>query len=170
MGKNAMKFALNRGHDLEVKDNWGRKLDTKWRRLSLRPNIQQATYLHRGEQGMFEGIGYKMFELAGTPSLKTVQVQFRVIDDAREVVPGYQWGGDFYGLWLVVEEEDGGFPDERGMNEGNIYDMENWTGTLNHTGPNGPVDKSDLSYFMSTYTNTIPTEAWWRTNLDLKAY
>src|SRR5258705_7511142 len=26
MAKNAMKFRLNRGHDLEVKDNWGRKL------------------------------------------------------------------------------------------------------------------------------------------------
>ncbi len=170
MGKNAMKFRLNRGHDLEVKDNWGNKLKTKWRRLSLRPNIQQASYLHRGEQGMFESIGYKMFELAGTPSLKTVQVQFRVVDDAREVVPGYQWGGDFYGLWLVVEEEDGRFLEERDMPDGNIYDMENWSGTLNHTGLSGPTDKSDLNYFISTYSNTVPPEAWWRTNLDLKSY
>jgi len=166
MGKNAMKFSLNRGHDLEVKDNWGRKLNTKWRRLSFRPNIQQGDFLHRGEQGMFEGVGYRLFELAGAYGLKNVQLQFRVIDDSREVVPGNQYQGDFYGLWLGVEEEDGRFLEERGLPDGNIYDMESGTGTLNHTGAGGPVDKSDLNFFLSYGTS----EAWWRTNLDLRPY
>ena len=169
MGKNAMKFSLNRGHNLEVKDNWGRKLKANWRRLSLRANIQQGDFNHRGEQGMFEALGYRFFELAGVPSLKTVQIQFRVIDDARETVPGNQFESDFYGNWLVVEEEDGRFLEERDLPDGNIYDMESGTGTLNSTGPTGPLDKSDLNYLL-TYGAPTPTEAWWRTNLNLSAY
>jgi hypothetical protein len=170
MGKNAMKFALSRGHDLEVKDNWGRKFNAVWRRLSFRPNIQQGDFLHRGEQGLFESVGYRLFELAGGYGLKNVQIQFRVIDNALETVPGDQYGGDFYGLWLVVEEDDGRFLEERGLADGNIYDMEGGSGTLNHTGLLGPVDKSDLNSFINTYTTTTPTEAWWRTNLNLPAY
>jgi len=65
MGKNAWKFAYNRGHNFQARDDWGRKYDTVWRRLSFRPDIQQGDYLHRGEQGMFESLGYKLFRLAG---------------------------------------------------------------------------------------------------------
>ncbi|HUR20112.1 MAG TPA: lamin tail domain-containing protein, partial [Vicinamibacterales bacterium] len=169
MGKNAMKFSLNRGHDLEVKDNWGRKLNAKWRRLSFRANIQQGDYLHRGEQGLFESVGYKLYDLAGANGLKNVQLQFRVIDDAREGVPGTHYQGDFYGLWLAVEEEDGRFLEERGLPDGNVYDMEGGTGTLNHNGAGAPVDKSDLNHLL-TYGGASPTEAWWRTNLDLRPY
>ena len=169
MGKNAMKFSLNRGHDLEVKDNWGRKLKAPWRRLSFRPNIQQGDYLHRGEQGLFEAVGYKLYDLAGANGLRNVQLQFRVIDDARETVAGNQYQGDFYGLWLAVEEEDGRFLEERGLPDGNVYDMEGGTGTLNHLGALGPSDKSDLNALL-TYGGASPTEAWWRTNLDLRSY
>lgn len=169
MGKNAMKFRLNRGHDLEVKDNWGRKFKSQWRRLSFRPNIQQGDFNHRGEQGMFESVGYRLFELTGAPGLNTVQIQFRVIDDGREAVPGNQFESDFYGVWLVVEEDDGRFLDERGWPDGNMYDMEGGTGTLNNIGPIGPLDKSDLNYLL-TYGAPTPTEAWWRTNLNLQAY
>ena len=65
MGKNAWKFAFNRAHDFQARDDWGNPYKTVWRRLSFRPDIQQGDYLHRGEQGMFESVGYKFFRLAG---------------------------------------------------------------------------------------------------------
>ncbi len=169
MGKNAMKFSFTRGHDLEVKDNWGRKLNAPWRRLSLRANIQQGDFLHRGEQGLFESVGYRLYDLTGANGLRTVQMQFRVIDDANETVGGNQYQGDFYGLWLAVEEEDGRFLEERDLPDGNVYDMEGGTGTLNHLGALGPSDKSDLNSLL-TYGAASPTETWWRTNLDLRSY
>ena len=144
--------------------------DAVWRRLSFRPNIQQGDYLHRGEQGLFESVGYKLFELAGVHAPKTVQIQFRVIDGAQESLPNDQYNGDFYGLYLIVEEQDGRFLEERGMPDGNIYDMESGSGTLNHTGSLGPVDKSDLNSFLGTYNGAAPTEAWWATNLNLPLY
>jgi hypothetical protein len=170
MGKNAWKFAFNRGHNLQARDDWGRKFNTLWRRLSLRPDIQQGDYLHRGEQGMFESVGYKLFRLAGVDAPLTTHIQFRIVDDAPEAPSGNQYGGDFWGLYLVVEEQDGRFLDERGLPDGNVYDMESGTGTLNNIGPNGPLDKSDLNAFLNTYNNTTPTESWWRTNLNLPQY
>lgn len=170
MGKNAWKFALNRGHNFQARDDWGRKYNTLWRRLSFRPDIQQGDYLHRGEQGMFESCGYKLFRLVGVDAPLTTHVQFRIIDASAETTGGNQYQGDFWGLYLVVEEQDGRFLDERGLPDGNVYDMEAGSGTLNNTGPAGPVDKSDLNAFLNTYNNTTPTESWWRTNLNLPQY
>ncbi len=170
MGKNAWKFALNRGHNFQARDDWGRKYNTLWRRLSFRPDIQQGDYLHRGEQGMFESCGYKLFRLAGVDAPLTTHVQFRIIDAATETTAGNQYQGDFWGLYLVVEEQDGRFLDERGLPDGNVYDMEGGSGTLNNTGPDGPLDKSDLNDFLTTYSTTSPSESWWRTNLNLPQY
>jgi hypothetical protein len=170
MGKNAWKFAFNRGHSFQARDDWGHKYNSPWRRLSFRPDIQQGDYLHRGEQGMFESLGYKLFRLAGVDAPLTTHVQFRIIDGASEVAAGNQYSGDFWGLYLAVEEQDGRFLDERGLPDGNIYDMQSGTGTLNNIGPDGPLDRSDLNAFQNTYNNTTPTESWWRTNLNLPQY
>ena len=170
MGKNAWKFRFNRGHDLQARDDWGGKIHTPWRRLSFRPDIQQGDYLHRGEQGMFESVGYKLFRLAGVDAPLTTHIQFRIIDDAAEAPPGDQFGGDFWGLYLVVEEQDGRFLDERGLPDGNVYDMEAGTGTLNNVGPDGPLDKSDLNAFLNTYNGAAQPDSWWRANLNLPQY
>jgi len=170
MAKNAWKFRFNRGHDLQARDDWGRKYKTLWRRLSFRPDIQQGDYLHRGEQGMFESVGYELFRLGGVHAPLTTHVQFRIIDKLDEAPPANQFGGDFWGLYLVVEEQDGRFLDERGLPDGNVYDMESGTGTLNNVGPDGPLDKSDLNAFLNTYSTSSPPDAWWRTNLNLPQY
>ena len=65
MGKNAWKIKFNRGHFFEARDNYGRKYPAPWPRLNFRPGIQQGDYQHRGEQGMFESVLFKMFNLAG---------------------------------------------------------------------------------------------------------
>jgi hypothetical protein len=170
MGKNAWKLSLNRGHDFQARDDFGNKYNAVWRRLSFRPDIQQGDFLHRGEQGMFESVGYKFFRLTGVTAPKTTHIQFRIIDDAREAPANNQYGGDFYGLYLAVEEQDGRLLEERRLPDGNIYDMEAGTGTLNHLGSLGPTDKSDLNYFLNTYTSPSPADSWWRTNLNLTSY
>lgn len=169
MGKNMWKFDFNRGHDFEARDNWGREYDTKWRKLNLGANIQQGDYQHRGEQGMFEGVGFRLFNLAGVESPKTHNVHFRIIDEAAEA-PTDQYAGDFWGLYLGIEQEDGRFLDEHQMPDGNLYKMEGGTGELNNLGRLGPQDKSDLNSFLNTYRNTTPTIDWWRQNFDVDKY
>ena len=172
MVKNMWKFDLNRGHDLEMRDDYGRKHEVAWTKLNLGACIQQGDYGHRGEQGMFESVGFRLFNFAGLESPHTTFLQLRVIDAATEATAGDQYNGDFWGLYLGIEQEDGRFLDEHGLPDGNLYKMESGTGELNNLGPLGPTDKSDLNYFLSTYNNTDspPSDAWWRTNLDLARY
>lgn len=169
MGKNMWKFDFNRGHDFEPRDNWGRKLKTAWTKLNLGANIQQGDYMHRGEQGLFESVGFRLFQLVDQPSMHTMFVQFRIIDAPQETVPNDQYTGDFWGLYLAAEQPNGRFLDEHGLADGNFYKMEGGWGDPNNIGPLGPTDYSDLRDFMNTY-NSGPPESWWRANLNLRAY
>ena len=170
MGKNMWKFDFNRGHDFEPRDNYGRKYDVPWRKLNLGACIQQGDYQHRGEQGMFESVGFRLFNLAGVEAPETHFVQLRIVDEAEENNTTNQYAGDFWGLYLAVEQEDGRFLDEHGLPDGNFYKMENGTGELNNQGPTSPADKSDLDSFMSAYRGPTLPESWWRENFDLERY
>ncbi len=173
MVKNMWKFDMNRGHDFEARDNWGRKYKTGWTKLNLGASIQQGDFNHRGEQGMFESVGFRLFQLAGVEAPNTTFVTFRVIDDALEQAPNTQYEGDFWGVYLSIEQEDGRFLEEHGLPDGNLYKMEGGTGELNNQGPNDPTNKSDLNAFLNTYnsaTNANLTDIWWRTNLNLTKY
>jgi len=169
MGKNMWKFDFNRGHSFQASDDYGNPYATKWDKLNFSAVIQQGDFLHRGEQGLFESVGFKLFNLAGVETPKTHFVQFRIIDRASEN-GATQFDGDFQGLYLVVEQPDGRFLDEHDLPDGNLYKMESGTGEANNIGPDGPADRSDLNSFLSTYTNTVPTDDWWRQNLDLESY
>ncbi len=167
MVKNMWKFDFNRGHDFQMRDDYGRLLATKWTKLNLGACIQQRDGWHRGEQGMFESVGSRLFQLAGVESFKTSFLQFRVIDEIAEAGTD-QYEGDFWGLYLGVEQENGRFLDEHGLPDGNLYKMEGGTGELNNLSPLGPTDKSDLNYLLNNYTGA--SDAWWRTNWVLTNY
>jgi len=170
MGKNMWKFDFPRGHDFQARDNYGKQYEVKWKKLNLGACIQQADFLHRGEQGMFEAVGFRLFNLVGVESPRTHWIQFRIIDEALEANPTNQYQSDLWGLYLAVEQEDNRFLDEHDLPDGNLYKMEGGTGDLNNLGPGGPSDKSDLNQFLGTYSGPPPSDQWWRTNLDLPRY
>jgi hypothetical protein len=170
MGKNMWKFDLNRGHEFEARDNYGRKYKTTWKKLNLGANIQQGNFFHRGEQGMFESVGFALFNLAAVKAPKTHWVNYRIIDDAAEAPANDQYAGDYWGLYLAIEQEDGRFLDEHDLPDGNLYKMEGGTGELNNQGLTSATDKSDLNNFLKTYGNGNPTVTWWRQNFDLDQY
>ena len=168
MGKNMWKFDFNLGHSFQAKDHYGRKYDTRWDKLNFSACIQQGNYQHRGEHGMFEAVGFKLFELADVEAPKTHWVHFRIIDDEEETGPT-QHDGDFWGLYLAIEQMDGRFLDEHNLPDGNLYKMEGGTGELNNQGPTAITDKSDLNTYLNSY-NGNPPENWWRQNMDLSRY
>ena len=169
MGKNAWKFKFNLGHHFAARDDYGRKYASPWSRLNLRPGIQQGDYLHRGEQGMFEAVAFKLFNLAGVEACSTHFFQLRVIDDVSEA-GATQFEGDFWGLYLAVEEGNGAFIDDHDLPDGNVYMMRNSSGTIQNQGRASVADGSDLSSFLNTFRGTTPTDQWWRDNLDLTRY
>jgi len=182
MGKNMWKFDFNRGHHFQARDDYGEKYKTKWNRLNFSACIQQGSYGHRGEQGMFEAVTFKLFNMAGVPAPKTNWLHFRIIDEEHEdgmlnaahppiTRSGTQYDGDFWGLYLAIEQMDGHFLDEHDLPDGNFYKMEGHNGELNNQGPTAVTDGSDLATFKrGYYNNPDPSEQWWRNNVDLDCY
>ncbi len=168
MGKNMWKFDFNRGHSFQARDHYNREYDSRWDKLNFSACIQQGNFQHRGEHGMFEAVGFKLFELADVEAPKTHWVHFRIIDEAAET-GATQHDGDFWGLYLAIEQMDGRFLDEHDLPDGNLYKMEGGTGELNNQGPSAATDKSDLNSYLSRYQGN-QSEIWWRQNMDLPRY
>jgi len=180
MGKNMWKFDFNRGHYFQARDDYGKKYDTKWDKLNFSACIQQGSFGQRGEQGMFEALTFKLFNMTGVPAPKTHWVHFRIIDEPYEdgtlnaahppmTTSGTQYDGDFWGLYLVIEQPDGRFLDEHDLPDGNLYKMSGGTGESNNQGPTQPSDGSDLVEFLASYQSKPPLQ-WWGSNVNLECY
>jgi len=168
MGKNMWKVEFNKSHSFQARDDYGRKYKTKWSKLNLRACIQQADYDRRGEQGMYEAVGFRLFNLAGVDAPRTHWISWRIIDEATENPPN-QYHGDFWGLYLAIENEDRHFLTEHGLPDGNLYKMMFGQGELSNQGANQVTNKSDLQQFTMGW-NRKQSEGWWRTNVDLPRY
>ncbi|HEY3392833.1 MAG TPA: lamin tail domain-containing protein, partial [Lacipirellulaceae bacterium] len=176
MGKNMWKFDFNRGHDFEARDDYGDEYEVGWSKLNLSAIIQQGDFWHRGEQGLFESVGFKMFNLAGVAASNTNFVHFRIVESADENGAD-QYSGDFQGLYLAVEQLDDNFLEEHDLPDGNLYKMEGGTGVggiggeSNNQGDYPQVaDSSDLISFKTTYQSSPQTADWWRQNFNLDSY
>ena len=170
MGKNMWKFAFNKGHEFQAEDNYGQPYDVRWSKLNLGACIQQGQYGHRGEQGMFEAVGFKLFNLARVEASKTHWVHLRVIAGTEEARANNQYAGDFWGLYLAVEEMGGRFLREHHLPNGNLFKMENGTGELKNSGSSGITNKQDLNEFLASYNRGNASDEWWRKHLDLPRY
>jgi hypothetical protein len=176
-GKNKWRFHFNTAHDLQALDNWGRPYAETWDELNLNACASPWCAVHRGMSGVEEAVSLRLFELLGMASPKSHFLQLRVIDDASETAatqfqggdPAGVIGGDLWGLYLAVEQPDGSFLDERGLPDGNLYKIESSGGDQKHQGDGQATDGSDWTSFLAA-CKASPTEAWWRTNLNLDAY
>ncbi|MFO7633123.1 MAG: lamin tail domain-containing protein [Caldilinea sp.] len=167
-GKNKWKFNFLPGHRLQAKDNYGNSYPVDWDKLNLSGSMQHATRGYRGEHGVFEALAMRIFALAGVPAPATHFVHLRVINGAAEITPN-QYEGDFWGLYLAVEEVDRRFQRARDLPDGNLFKMRDWFGSLENQGADQPGDGSDLDAFMRAYSQSRD-EAWWRANFDLDGY
>lgn len=169
MGKNMWKISLAGDHNLQAKDDFGRPYPVLWNKINLRACIQQGDYGQRGEQGMFESVGFRLFNLAGVAAPNTHWIQLRIIDEPKENPPD-QYRGDFWGLYLAIENEDGRFLKAHNLPSGNLFKMEMGGGTLQHHANGAVTNLSDLFQFMSAYHRGNLRDSWWQTNFDLSDY
>jgi hypothetical protein len=169
MGKNMWKFDFSHSQRFEARDDYGNPYPVTWNKINLRSCIQQADYGHRGEQGMFEAVGFRLFNLAGVAAPFTHWIQLRIVDGPQEN-PADQYDGDFWGLYLAIENEDGRFLKAHGLPDGNLYKMEMGQDQLSHHGAGQVTNHLDLDRFVSAYSSTRQPEAWWRAQLNLPAY
>jgi hypothetical protein len=172
-GKNKWKFDFNRGHGFQARDDNGAPYAETWDKMNFSACITPVDYNpHRGEQGMFEAMTYRLFDLVGVPSPRTHWLQLRVIDDEQESTAN-QYEGDFWGMYMVIEQPDGQFLDANGLPDGNTYKMagvtpHEWTSHTNQ-GASQVSDMSDLWDFIDTY-QMGPPQGWWESNADIESY
>jgi len=183
MGKNMWKFNFSRGHRFQARDDYGKKYKTKWDKLNFSACIQQGSFGQRGEHGMFEALSNELFNLAGVPTSKTNWVHFRIIDERYEdgtlnaahpplTSSGTQYDGDFWGVYMTIEQMDGRFLDEHDLPDGNLYKMDQAYSNgfkLNNQGPTAVTDGSDVSSFRSSYESSHSAD-WWGNNVNLESY
>ena len=167
-GKNFWKFDFNRGRRFQARDEYGEEYGTSWDKLNFSSIVQQVNFQHRGEQGLFEGVGFRLFDLAGVEASNTHHVQFYVIDKARPSRSQYET--DYYGLFLAIEQLDGQFLDEHDLPDGNLYKIEGHAGTSNNQGPTQVSNRSDVSAFIAGYRGRNPSAQWWEENLNVEKY
>lgn len=168
MGKNMWKFNFLAGHRFEARDHYGNRYKAKWDKLNLGACIQQGDYGMRGEQGMFEALGFRLFNLAGVEASRTHWVHLRIIDDAEES-PANQYEGDFWGLYLAVENLDDHFLKEHDLPPGNLYKMEFGAKTA-YNGDPAVTDQSDVNEFVRSIMRRRQNAPWWEENVDLPRY
>ncbi len=167
-GKTGWKIAFSQGHRFQMVDNFGRPYGQPRDDLNLNSGLQQTHRDRRGEHGMFEAMSYRLFNMAGVEGPHTDFVHWRVISEEREYTNQHR--GDFWGLYLAIEQPDERMLEEHGLPDGNLYKIENFQGELNNLGVNGPADGSDLRNFQESYTYQAKDIAWWRAVFDLERY
>jgi len=181
-GKNKWRFFFNRARDFPGKSNFGEDYSETWGSFSGDACASPWAAVHRGVAGVEEASSYKLFQLGGLPSPNTHYYHFRVVRGATETPAAGttindpignadgQYAGDFWGLYLAVEQPDGSFLDERGLPDGSVYKIENNGGDKKSQGATQPIDSSDWNTFRDAHVSADPTEAWWRANMDMEAY
>jgi hypothetical protein len=161
--KRNLKFNFTRGHDIETLDNYGQPYKVKRGKWVL-----SGTWLLNkpNTHGVAEGVLYKLFNLQGAPATYSDYVHLRVVTHANE---SDSTAGDFWGLYMVMENFDKDFLKTHDLPQGNIYAYK------------PPKMRYQLPDTLPGLTNPIykdwdancekpNTLEWWRTHLDLRAY
>ena len=169
MGKNMWKINFRKSQRFEAQDNFGRSYKSHWDKLNLGAGIQQGQYGLRGEHGMFDALSYKLFNLAGTPAPETHWVHFRIIDEPDEASAD-QYRGDFWGLYLAVEEIDASFLKHHQMPQGNLYKIEHFSPFPRHLGFPATHPPAEAYQFLQNLKRGRPSNPWWAEHVELDAY
>lgn len=174
-GKNKWKLRFNRGHYFQGRNDYGKPYQEKVRTLNWSALASPENPANRGAAGLDEALAYRFWKRAGVISRNTNYFHLRVIDGAAEAGPANQFEGDNWGLYLAIDHADRRFLDERGLPDGNTFNMNfNASGTINEGGGQ-PDDLSDLLAFTGTgeegyNRNPLQPVSWWEANVELDNY
>jgi hypothetical protein len=173
-GKKKWKFNFHRGHRLQMRDDYGNKYNEKWDQINLStgtcPYWQEFGW-DEGVDGMVinEATAFRFFSLSGVPACNTAFLHVRVIDNSSENGAD-QYSGDFWGLYIGVEEVDIRFINERNLPDGNLYKRAGDNVGVNQ-GPTDPdtASHTDADNLIRTI-DSHPSLPWWESNVNLLCY
>ena len=169
MGKNMWKINFPGNHPFQARDNYGRPYRAPWDKLNLGAGIQQGQYGLRGEHGLFDALSYRLFNLAGTFAPATHWIHLRIIDEEDES-PENQYEGDFWGLYLAVENIDEAFLQHHQLSDGHLYKIEILRPFTRYVGTPFQRAPDIAHHFIRQLTRKPPSDQWWSSQVNLDQY
>jgi hypothetical protein len=120
--KRNMRFRFNAGSYLQARDQKGRKYPTEWRSLNTAKMFGPR---NEGNFGVTEALNNFLWNLVGVPAPSTHTIHFRVIDGPEEAPSTSlgQYEGDFWGMYLAMEDYDGRFLEAHDLPKANLYKL-----------------------------------------------
>ena len=171
VGRNKWKINFANTHPLEARDNYGEKYKVPWDKINVLPGSNPWWRNNASTEGtMFcESLGFRAYQVSGGTGCNTHFFHFRVIDSTSEA-PADQYAGDFWGMYIAIEQPEAEFLNERGLPDGNIYNVHGGSGSsLRNQGATQVSDKSDLFAFQRLHSRGT-SQAQWEANLDFEDY
>jgi hypothetical protein len=163
-GKRSMRYRFNRGHYFQARDEEGKKLPVKWRRMNT---SKMSRFSGTNSFGFHETMNSKLWRMVGVECPLFLPAHFRMIDGPDEAPD--QYGGDFFGLSTVMQDIDGRLLDGRGLPDGNMYKLKDGVSNpLVLRRNQGRSAVSDGSDFLNIRNNLNPSrsDAWLRDHVD----
>lgn len=179
-GKRSLKIKFNAGNYFQARDIYGNKYPTKWRRLlvgKMFSNLQGWWPSWGGDDertpysdfGLTEMVSNKLFNLYDVPAPYTHWFHFRVVDGSEEAPSdgNGQYYGDFWGMFLALEEYDKNFLESHGLDEGNLYKLSGFvydgTEQLHYHSPDAVDDAADYENIRWNFYSPAQTETFLKT-------
>ncbi|MFT5857228.1 MAG: hypothetical protein ACI8XO_004487, partial [Verrucomicrobiales bacterium] len=172
VGRNKWKINFANTHPLEARDDYGKKYKVPWDKINVLPGSNPWWRNNASTEGtMFcESLGFRAYQISGGTGCNTHFFHFRVIDDSDEAPAADQYGGDFWGMYIAIEQPEAEFLNERGLPDGNIYNVHGGSGSSKRNqGATQVSDKSDLFAFQGLHGSGT-SQAQWEANLDFEDY
>lgn len=174
-GKNKWKLRFNRGHYFKGRDDYGKAYKEKVRTLNWSALASPWNPANRGAAGLDEALAFRFWERTGIVSRNANYFHLRVIDGAAEQDPADQFDGDNWGLFLAIDHADRRFLDERGLPDGNTFNMHFNSSSLINEADGQPDDRSDLFTFTGSgedgyNRDPVQPASWWEENVELDSY
>lgn len=115
--KRALRFRFNNGHYFDAKELNGEPTPRRLRSLNASKMFDNKRVRNFG---LTESINSLLWNWVGVPAPRTHYFHLRVIDDTEE---HHQYWGDFWGVFLAMEDFDARFLDGHGLPDGNLYKL-----------------------------------------------
>ncbi|HVR76633.1 MAG TPA: CotH kinase family protein, partial [Planctomycetota bacterium] len=160
-------FALrfNRGNRFGGLFNDGTPYPRKRRRMNLM-TAHHDPGKPRGESGVFESLGWRLFREAGVMGATTTFVHLRMVRSAEE---HDQFLGDFFGAFLEIQEIDSTAVEDLGRPLDDPSSLYKFEGEPVKVHPDCDASMEDVRAFTFGYSQARPRE-WFEANLDVPRY
>ncbi|MBP7276420.1 MAG: lamin tail domain-containing protein, partial [Kiritimatiellae bacterium] len=178
-GKNKWKIKFPTGHEFEALNEHGESYGYPWENITFSALMCPWWGNDVSTAGTIlnETAGMDLYRLAGVPAIRSHFFHYRIIDDAVEASASSQYEGDFWGLYLAIEETEADYIKANGLPDGNIYNVNGSVAASvkRNQGPTSALDFSDLSAEMSFTTghhkpSPYQPYDYWTSNIALDNY